>query len=211
MLSFLPEDLEAYVDSNASPEADIFRQLGEETLASTELPQMMVGNVEGTILRLLTRISGARLALEIGTFTGYSGLSIAQGLPEGGRLITCDIDEHATTIARKYWDMSPHGRKISLKLAPALETIGELEEPLDFVFIDADKENYVNYWDACMPRLRPGGMIVADNVLWGGEVLDPKSDESRGIVAFNQRVSGDDRVEHVMLSIRDGMTIAVKK
>lgn len=211
MLSFLSADLDAYVNENASPEADLFKELAQETRDKTDLPQMMVGNVEGMFLRCITKAIGARHVLEIGTFTGYSALSIAHGLPDDGELITCDIDPDATSIAKKYWDRSEHGSKIRLVLAPALETIETIDHELDLVFIDADKQNYTNYWDACLPKLRTGGLVIADNVLWSGRVLDPKDDDDRAIVAFNKHVRSDDRVEHVMLSVRDGLMLATKR
>jgi len=210
MLSFFSEDIEEYVRSHATDEADIFAALARETREKMKLPQMMVGNVEGTLLRLMTTMTGARRALEIGTFTGYSALSIAQGLPADGLLITCDIDKEATDIARKYWDMSEHGGKITLKLGPAIETLATLDGEFDLVFIDADKEGYVEYWEACVPLVRKGGVLMADNVLWSGDVLDPQDDEARGIVAFNQKVKNDPRVEHVMLSVRDGIMLATR-
>src|SRR5262249_31480358 len=156
-------------------------------------PQMMVGNSEGLLLRLLVKMSGARRVLEVGTYTGYSALAMASGLPDDGELITCDISQKATAVAQKYWAKSPHGKKIRLVLGPASDTIAALEGPLDFVFIDADKLNYVRYWEAALPLVRKGGVIVADNVLWSGRVLDPKTDDDRAIVAFNAHVKNDAR------------------
>jgi caffeoyl-CoA O-methyltransferase len=146
--------------------------------------------------------------LEIGTFTGYSALMMAEGLPGDGRLVTCEINPKAAEIARRYFAKSPHGHKIEIRLGAALETIATLAEPLDIVFIDADKTNYLNYYEACVPLLRPGGLIVADNVLWSGKVIDPNDDDTRAIVAFNERVQADPRVENVCLTVRDGMMLA---
>lgn len=210
-LSFFSEELEAYVNDNASTESDIFKELSQETRDKTDIPQMMVGNVEGMFLRCITRAIGARRALEIGTFTGYSALSIAHGLPNDGQLIACDISEEWTAIARKYWARSEHGKKIRLVLAPALETIATIDHELDLVFIDADKPNYINYWDACVPKMRSGGLIITDNVLWGGRVLDPQDDDDHAIVAFNKHVRADTRVDHVMLTVRDGLMLATKR
>jgi caffeoyl-CoA O-methyltransferase len=156
-------------------------------------------------------MTGAKRVLEIGTFTGYSALAMAEGLPEGGTIVTCDIDPKATAIARSFWARSPHGSKIVLKLAPALDTIATLAEPIDLVFIDADKQNYVRYWDACVPKVRSGGVLLADNVLWSGAVLDPKTDDDRALARFNEHVLRDASVERVMLPIRDGITVAVKR
>jgi caffeoyl-CoA O-methyltransferase len=136
---------------------------------------------------------------------------MAEGLPEDGRIITCDIDPKAEQIARRYFRESPHGHKIEVRMGPALETIESHTDMLDFVFIDADKENYENYYEACVPRVRAGGLIVADNVLWSGEVLNPQDELTRAIVAFNDRVQKDPRVENVCLTVRDGMMLAWKK
>jgi caffeoyl-CoA O-methyltransferase len=144
-------------------------------------------------------------------FTGYSGLSMASALPDDGELITCDVDPKAEAIAKRYFARSPHGKKIQVRMGPALETIRSLKDPLDLVFIDADKENYPAYYDAVFPLVRQGGLIVADNALWSGRVLDPKADSDRAIVAYNQKVSSDPRVTKVMLTVRDGMFLALKK
>jgi caffeoyl-CoA O-methyltransferase len=211
MISFIPENIDAYATSHSTPESALFAELAAVTRARTKQPQMMVGPTEGLLLKFLVRMTGAKRVLEIGTFTGYSTLSMAEGLPDDGTLVTCDIDPDATAIARSFWDRSPHGRKIALKLAPALDTIATLAGPLDFVFIDADKTNYIRYWDACVPKMRPGGAIAADNVLWSGRVLDPKDPDDHALAAFNEHVLRDARVELVMLPIRDGITIAVKR
>lgn len=211
MISFIPENIDAYASSHSTPESALFTELATVTRARTTQPQMMVGHTEGLTLKFLVRMAGAKRVLEIGTFTGYSTLSMAEGLPDDGSIVTCDIDPEATAIARSFWDQSPHGRKISLKLAPAFDTIATLAGPLDFVFIDADKTNYIRYWDACVPKVRSGGAIAADNVLWSGRVLDPKDPDDHALAAFNEHVLRDARVELVMLPIRDGITIAVKR
>jgi caffeoyl-CoA O-methyltransferase len=159
----------------------------------------------------LVRLSRAKHALEIGMFTGYSGLMIALGLPEDGTLITCDIDPKAEAIARRAFAKSPAGRKIEIRMGPALQTLKTLKGPLDFVFIDADKENYLGYYEAVLPLLRKGGFLVADNTLWSGKVLAPESASDKAIVAFNQAVAKDARVDKVLLTVRDGMTLAVKR
>jgi caffeoyl-CoA O-methyltransferase len=144
-------------------------------------------------------------------FTGYSGLMIASGLPEDGELVTCDVDPKAQEIARRYFARSPHGRKITIRMGPALETIRALKGPLDFVFIDADKQNYTAYYDAVVPLLSPRGLIVIDNVLWSGKVLAPKEETDRAIVAMNDHVAKDPRVEKVLLTVRDGMMLVRRK
>jgi caffeoyl-CoA O-methyltransferase len=151
--------------------------------------------------------------LEIGTFTGYSALCMAEALPKNGRLITCEIKSQHAEIAQSFFDRSPHGRKIRLRLGPALETLANLPASaiFDLVFLDADKENYVNYYEAVLPRLWSGGLIVADNVLWSGRVLAPKKKTDRAVVRFNKHVQRDPRVECVMLPVRDGVSLIRKR
>jgi caffeoyl-CoA O-methyltransferase len=211
MLSLISEELAAYVEQHTSPVPDLLRELREETLRDLPYAQMQVGRVEGTLLRILVAISGARRVLELGTFSGYSALCMAAALPDDGRLVTCDIDPLATAVARRYFDRSPHGKKIDLRLGDAAQTLDELARSgarFDFAFIDADKESYVRYWDAILPMLPPGGIVVADNTLWSGKVLHPTAASDRGIVAFNDHVAADPRVEHVLLSVRDGVLLA---
>lgn len=213
MGALLPRRLDEYVGRHATPEDPVLSALAEETRASTDQPQMMVGNTEGILLRAFVRAIGARRVLEVGTFTGYSALSMAMGLPEDGRVVTCDTSEAYTAIARRFWERSPHGEKITLHLGPALETLSSLAGPFDLAFIDADKTNYVRYWEAILPLLRPRGLVVADNVLWSGRVIEPApghDEDTAALAAFNEHVRRDDRVEHVMLGVRDGVTIAVK-
>jgi caffeoyl-CoA O-methyltransferase len=210
MIKFIGEEIERYCHDHTALESEPLQKLEKETYAKTDDPGMLVGRIEGTFLKLLVRMTGARSILEIGTFTGYSALIMAEALPDDGRLVTCDIDAKTTEIARRYWADSPHGRKIELKLGPALDSIQNLKGPFDLVFIDADKENYSKYWEACIPKMRRGGVLVADNVLWSGRVLDPKEASDRALAEFNERVRNDVRVEAVMLTIRDGITLACK-
>ncbi len=211
MPPFIPEPIDEYAKSHSSPEDALLAELTRETWASTKLPQMQTGHVEGSLLRLLVQSIGARLVVEIGTFTGYSSLSMAAGLPEGGKIVTCDVDPEATAIAKRYWSRSTHGHKIELRLGPALETVKMIVDPVDFVFIDADKENYVPYWEAMVPKVRQGGFIVVDNVLWQGRVLNPEDKSDRAIDALNKVVRHDARVEAVLLTVRDGVTVARKR
>lgn len=211
MIPLVDAAVERYALEHSSPVDPIYDRLREETLASTELPQMQVGRVEGRLLKLLVQLVGARRAVEIGTFTGYSALSIAEGLAEGGTLVTCDVDPVATAIAKRFWAEAPWGDRIELRLGDARQTAAALEGPIDFVFIDADKSGYVDYWEALVPKVRPGGVLVADNVLWSGEVVAPAGDSARHIAAFNDRVAADDRVEQVMLTVRDGITVARRR
>ena len=210
MLPELPQELEAYIYDHSDPESDLLKQLAEETRTSTKNPGMQISHAEGLLLRTLVGLTRARRVLELGTFTGYSALTMAEALTEGGEIITCDDDPEVTKIAQKYWDRSPHGSKISLRLGPALETVKKIDPPLDMVFIDADKENYINYWEACLPKVRPGGVIAVDNVLWSGRVLAPDGPDARAIAAFNRHAAGDERVDKVILAVRDGVLLATK-
>jgi len=210
-LTLVPDPIEEYAAEHSEAPAPILENLREETYSKMSLPQMQVGRNEGTFLKLLVRLSRAKRVLEVGMFTGYSGLMMAEGLPDDGELITCDVDPKAEAMAKRYFAQSPHGKKIHIRMGPALETIKTLKGPIDMVFIDADKENYPKYYDAVLPLLRKGGLLVADNVLWSGRVLDPKEETDRAIVEFNDKVAKDSRVEKVLLTVRDGMMLAVKK
>jgi caffeoyl-CoA O-methyltransferase len=211
VFGFINEDVESFAYDHTRAESELFRRLREETYRDMNCPQMQVGRIEGGFLKMLVRLTGARRILEVGMFTGYSALMMAEGLPEDGRIITCDVDPKAEAVARRYFAESPHGHKIQVRMGPALQTIKGLSGPLDMVFIDADKTNYTNYYDACIPLLRPGGLLVADNVLWSGKVLNPQDEDSRGIVAFDERVQQDARVENVCLTVRDGMMLVWKR
>ena len=211
MLTLVPALIDAYAAAHSAPESALLKKLARETFAETDIPQMQVGRVEGAFLRLLVRLSRARRVLELGTFTGYSALVMAEGLPPRGKLVTCDIDPEATAMARRYWAKSPHGRKIELRLGPALKTLRKLKGDFALAFIDADKVNYGRYWEAVVPKMRRGGLIVADNVLWSGRVLKPRDASDRALRAFAARVRRDRRVEAVLLTVRDGLMLAFKK
>ncbi len=182
--------------------------------ARTELPRpsMVSGSVVGRLLETLVFALQARTVLEIGTYAGTSALWMAQALPEGGRVITCDIDPEATDWAREGWRGAPGGDRIELRLGPALDTIASLDGPFDLVFIDAEKEGYVGYLDAVLPKLAPHGLVVADNTLRDGRVLDPDATDATtaGILAFNERVAGDPALVATMLTVRDGVTLVRK-
>jgi caffeoyl-CoA O-methyltransferase len=211
MNDFIDPAVEQFARDHTEPESELHVRLREETYRVMDRPQMQVDVIEGRFLKMLVRLTGARTILEIGTFTGYSALMMAEGLPDDGRLITCEVDPKAEAIARRYFSESPHGSKITIRMGPALETIKTLSAPLDLVFIDADKANYSNYYEASLPLLKPGGLIVADNVLWSGRVLDPKEADDHAIVAFDRMVQSDPRVENVCLTVRDGMMLARKR
>jgi caffeoyl-CoA O-methyltransferase len=210
-LTLVPTDIEKYAQEHTEVPAPLFEELRQTTWDRMSSPQMQVGRLEGTFLRMLVRMTRARRVLEIGTFTGYSALMMAEGLPDDGELLTCDIDPKAEAIARDFFARSPHGRKIALRMGPALETLKTLQGPFDLAFIDADKGNYSAYYDAVLPLLRTGGLLVADNTLWSGRVLQPQSPDDHAIVAFNDKVAADPRVEKVLLTVRDGMMLALKR
>lgn len=213
MIPIVPPPIDAYCLAHTTPADPLLDELAAYTHAHCKLPQMLTGPVEGTLLRMLVQVSGTKRVLEIGTFTGYSALSMAAGLPDDGQLLTCEIDVEHARIARSFFERSPYREKIALKLGPALETLHALsaETRFDFVFIDADKENYLNYYEAVLPRLRSGGLIAVDNTLWSGKVLDPREKSDHAIVAFNARVARDVRVEQVLLSVRDGVMLIRKR
>ena len=209
-MSFIVEPkIEEYAEEHTSPGGELFDRLAEETREKTTAPQMMVGRIEGQFLATLVRLRGARRILELGTFTGYSSISMASALPPDGHIITCDVDPDATEIARRYMDESGFGDKIEIRLGSAIETIATLEGPFDLVFIDADKPSYKAYYEAVLPLLAENGLIIADNVLWSGRVVDDGEDDAstRSIKEFNEHVRADPRVVSVMLTVRDGMTL----
>jgi caffeoyl-CoA O-methyltransferase len=211
MKAFLAPEIETYLFEHTRAPAPIFEEMRARTYAEVPSPQMQVGRVEGALLRILAAAIGARRILEIGTFTGFSGLSMAESLPEDGELITCDIDPKATALAREFFDRTPHGKKIRIVLGDALATLKSLAPPLDMVFLDADKKHYVDYYEGALPLMRPGGLLLADNALWSGEVLAPETADAKGIAAFNARATADPRVDNVLLPVRDGIMIVRKK
>ena len=211
MNEFIDAVVEQFARNHTEPESDLHRRLREETYRVMDSPQMQVDAIEGRFLKMLVRLTGARTILEIGMFTGYSTLMMAEGLPKDGRLITCEIDPKAEAIARRYFAESPYGDRITVRMGPALETIKTLSDPLDLVFIDADKPNYSNYYEATLPLLKPGGLIIADNVLWSGKVLDPQDSDDHALVSFDRMIQSDPRVENVCLTVRDGMMLAWKR
>jgi len=209
-MSFIVEPgVERYAEEHSSPEAALFQRLAAETREKSSVPQMMVGLLEGRFLGLLVRTLQARHILELGTFTGYSSISMALALPPDGSVITCDVNEETTEIARRYAQEAGVAARIDYRLGPALETIAGLEGEFDLVFIDADKPNYLNYYEATLPRLARRGLIVLDNTLWSGRVADPdENDENvQAIRTINKRVLEDPRVDNVLLTVRDGMNL----
>jgi caffeoyl-CoA O-methyltransferase len=212
----LDSALHEYLVAHGTPPDPIQRQLIEETRREAGAwAKMQIAPEQGALMTVLVRAIGARRAVEIGTFTGYSALCIARGLPEDGRLLCCDVNEEWTGIAQSFWKKAGVAHKIDLRLAPALETLGALaEEPcFDVAFVDADKPAYLDYYQALLPRVFDGGLILVDNVLWGGRVADPadRDPQTAAIRRFNDYVAGDPRVDCVMLPISDGLTLLRKK
>ena len=212
MIPIVPPELERYAELHTTPVPEHLQALAAETEKSMQFAQMMVGQLEGRFLEMLVFMTGARRVLEIGMFTGYSALSMAAALPPDGHITTCDIDPKAEEIARRHIEASPYADRVEIRMGPALRTIAELEGPLDLVFIDADKTNYRNYYEAVLPLLADDGIIAVDNVLWSGAVLDEAdtSADTQAIKEFNDHVVADPRVVCVMLTVRDGVTLIRK-
>jgi caffeoyl-CoA O-methyltransferase len=203
-----------YLLAHSEPADDVLRDLAEETHRDLGgRAAMQISHDEGELLTMLVRLVGARRAVEVGTFTGYSSICIARGLPDDGRLLCCDVSEEWTSIARRYWERAGVSEKIELRIAPAVETLRGLpDEPhLDFAFIDADKTGYASYAAEIVPRLRPGGLMVLDNMLRDGRVLSPENDDDRAIDDLNGALVADERLEVVLLPVRDGVSLARKR
>lgn len=213
----LDDRLQRYVVAHGARETAVQRELRRIT-GRMPRASMQIGAEQGALLQLLVRLGGARRCLEIGTFTGYSALAVALALPARGRLVCCDLSAQWTAIARRYWRRAGVARKIELRLGPALATLDALLRAgqagrFDFAFIDADKENYAAYYERCLALVRRGGLIAADNTLWGGSVVDArdKSADARAIRAFNRRLVRDRRVHMCLVPVGDGMTLALKR
>lgn len=202
-------DAEAFARASTTPEPQLLQTIAEETQRLGARAGMLTGRLEGRLLKLLVAILRPRQVLEIGCFTGYSALSMAEALPPGGRLFTCEISEEHAAIAQRNFDRSPIGDRIELRRGPALDTVAALDGPFGFVFVDADKANYPAYYDAVLPKLADDGVIAFDNMLWGGRVLDDGdgTDDTAAIRALNARLAADARVECVLLTVRDGLTL----
>lgn len=217
MRNFLVTDaVRSYAVDHGSWRPDpVVRRLQSDTAGLGDVAKMQIGDDQGQLLTMLGRLIGARRAVEVGTFTGYSSLCIARGLVDGGSLLCCDISEEWTSIARRAWAAAGVADRIELRIAPALDTLRSLPEraDLDLVFIDADKPGYPAYWAELVPRVRPGGLLLADNVLWSGKVTEPDGadDDTDALRAFNDLVAADDRVETVVLTAFDGLTIARRR
>jgi caffeoyl-CoA O-methyltransferase len=212
---FLPEALGAYVEAHANPADGLLRELAEYNAGLGRVSSMQISAAQGAFMTLLARVVAPRFAVEVGTFTGYSSICVARALAPDGKLLCCDVSEEWTSIAQKYWERAAVADRIELRLAPAAETLAALpqEQSIDWAFIDADKQGYRTYWDEIVPRLRPGGLVLVDNVLWSGKVVDPSvtDDDTLALRAFNDYVLTDNRMETVLLPLADGLTVARRR
>lgn len=213
MLTLVPEPIEAYAQKHSSALPPIFEELRQYTLEHTDLPQMQVGTLEGNLLRMFAKMLNAKRVLEIGTFTGYSALAMAHGMQSDGELFTCELSDKHADIAQMFFDKCEQGQKITIKRGPALESIKSLEGPFDLCFIDADKVGYRSYFDLIYPMMRSGGLMVLDNVLWSGKVLQERNDMEESTAALadiSAYLSSREELDKVMLTVRDGMTLILK-
>lgn len=212
-MNFIPEEIEEYANRFTSEEPQILSALNRETQAHVLMPRMLSGHLQGRFLSMISRMLQPKLILEIGTYTGYSALCLAEGLKDDGHLHTIDINEELETMATSYFRKADKEKQITMHIGNALEIIPALNGEFDLVFIDADKENYVNYFNLVIDRVRKGGIIIADNVLWSGHVLKKKEEmdeETRALVRYSEIVSADKRVMNVLLPVRDGLMLSVK-
>ena len=213
-MHFIPDAIDNYVVAHSQDEPQLLQELNRETNLKILQPRMLSGHFQGRVLSMLSKLARPKNILEIGTYTGYSALCLAEGMQTDGELHTIDINEELYDFQRKYFDRSPYGKQIVQHLGNALEIIPDIDKTFDLVFIDADKENYSNYFHCIIDKLNPGGIILSDNVLWSGKVIEavePDDVDTEGLVAYNTLLKEDPRVETVMLPIRDGLTISRKK
>jgi len=213
-MDFLSKDIESYVNKHTQEESPLLKKIDRETHLRTLMPRMLSGHLQGRVLSMLSKMISPDLILEIGTFTGYSALCLAEGLSQNGKLITIDINEELETLTRSFFSESEFGNKIEYLIGDAREVVNTIKGEIDVVFIDADKESYAVYFDMVIDKLKVGGFIIADNVLWSGKVLDEeeieKDVDTRALVDFNKMVHENDRVENVLLPVRDGLMIIRK-
>ena len=210
-MHFISQELEEYIEKHSQNEPELLAQLNKETYQKILLPRMLSGHFQGRVLSMLSKLIRPNTILEIGTYTGYASLCLCEGLQQNGQLHTIDIKEELVDFQRKYFDKSPWGNQIFQHLGEAISIIPNLDLKFDLVFIDADKENYLNYFELIVPKMNKGGIILSDNVLWSGKVLEPlqKNDSSTEIlIRYNELLKNDPRVETVLLPIRDGLTVS---
>ena len=213
MKALVSAEIEAYAAAHSMEESEVCRALRAETLEQMDCPQMLVGPLEGAFLKMVSQLVRATHVLEIGMFTGYSALCFAEALPRNGTVTTCEIDETSAAVARRYFAASPHGQKIAIRMGPAIDTMRVLTQQYDLIFIDADKQNYVNYYRRAKELLSPEGVIVIDNVLWDGDVLlhPAPDDRTAAIQELNRIVASDPDVSAALLTIRDGVLLVRRK
>ncbi len=210
-MEIINEDFQRYAERHTTDESPLLKQINRDTQANVLKPRMLSGHLQGRVLSMVSKMIQPARILEIGTYTGYSAICLAEGLMETGKLITIDINEELEQRVRRYFEDAGLSSKIEYKVGNALTLIPELRETFDLVFIDADKENYSNYYDLVFDKVRPGGIILADNVLWSGKVLNEKADkDTRAVIAFNEKIQHDTRVENILLPLRDGILMIRK-
>lgn len=210
-MDFLPENIQKYISDNSQSESLILKELNRYTNSKVILPRMLSGHVQGRFLSMISKLVNPEIILEVGTYTGYSCLCLAEGLKKNGKIITIEKNEEFASIAKKFFDRSKYKEKISLLVEDAASAIENINEKIDLAFIDADKLNYTKYYDMLFPKLKAGGLIVADNVLWSGKVTEEVSDnETQSIKNFNTKVKNDERVENLIVGIRDGIMVCQK-
>ena len=210
-MHFLSQDLEDYIEKHSQNEPELLAQLNKETYQKILLPRMLSGHFQGRVLSMLSKLIRPLNILEIGTYTGYSALCLCEGMQENGQLHTIDIKEELVNFQRKYFDKSPWGKQIVQHLGEAIAIVPTLDVKFDLVFIDADKENYINYFELILPKMNKGGIILSDNVLWSGKVVEPLQPNdlsTKILIEYNQLLKNDWRVETVLLPIRDGLTVS---
>ena len=210
-MDFLPENIQKYISDISQSESPILKELNRYTNSKVILPRMLSGHVQGRFLSMISKLVNPEIIVEVGTYTGYSCLCLAEGLKKNGKIITIEKDEEFASIAKKFFNRSKYKEKISLIIDDATNVIENINEKIDLVFIDADKVNYSKYYDMLFPKLKIGGLIVADNVLWSGKVTEDVSDnETQSIKNFNTKVKNDERVENLIVGIRDGIMVCQK-
>jgi predicted O-methyltransferase YrrM len=213
-MNFIDPKVEAYATSASTPEPILLQQLTRETNLKTYMPRMLSGHLQGRILSMLSKLVQPKLIVEVGTFTGYSATCLAEGLAANGKLITFEISDEVAVLAQRHFEAAGISDKIETRVGNAVELLKEISEPVDLVFIDADKENYSIYWDILFPKLRSGGIIIADNVLWSGKVLEPENqhdEETRGLIELTKKALAEKNAEQVLLPVRDGLLVIRKK
>lgn len=213
-MEFISKDLSDYCENNTSPESEVLAQLNRETHLKVVSPRMLSGHLQGRFLSFISKLQQPKLIVEIGTYTGYSALCLAEGLHQEGKLISIDVNEETSSFAKSFIAKTEYANHIELVLADAKEYVATIKEPVDLVFIDADKKNYLTYYHLMIDKIKSGGLIIADNVLWSGKITMPEEEMDRETLAlhqFNQFVQQDNRVENILLPIRDGLMVLRKK